>query len=270
LHGAKRGKSSIAARWKADPEPFAELAVLRLITEPEFEAQCREFCGQYPSPRGYLLGGVIMAVDSSVSGELQERIERGDESALLELFASHRDRLKRMVKLRLDRRLQGRLDASDVLQEAYIDVARRAREYVASPAMPVFLWLRFITGQRLVTLHRKHLGSKARDAGLEVSLCHGAWPQATSVSLAAMLLGRLTSPTRAALRAELQRRVQDALNAMEPIDREILTLRHFEELNNNETAQVLGIGKTAASNRYVRALKRLKDSLAGIPGFLDS
>jgi RNA polymerase sigma-70 factor (ECF subfamily) len=206
--------------------------------------------------------------ESGETTELCRRIECGDESALLELFARHRDRLKRMVKLRLDRRLQGRLDASDVLQEAYIDVVRRAREYLASPSMPVFLWLRWITGQRLVTLHRKHFGSKARDVGLEVSLRQGALPQATSVSLAAMLLGRLTSPTRAALRAELQLRVQDALNAMEPIDREILTLRHFEELNNNETALVLGISKTAASNRYVRALKRLKDALAGMPGFL--
>jgi RNA polymerase sigma-70 factor (ECF subfamily) len=219
--------------------------------------------------RGYLKSGGIMAGESSDSMELCRRIEGGDESALLELFARHRERLKRMVNLRLDRRLQGRLDASDVLQEAYIDVARRGREYLAGPSMPVFLWLRWITGQRLVTLHRRHLGTKVRDAGLEVSLRQGAFPQATSVSLAAMLLGRLTSPTRAAQRAELQLRVQDALNAMDPIDREILTLRHFEELSNNETAQVLGIAKTAASNRYVRALKRLKDSLAGMPGFLD-
>ena len=210
-----------------------------------------------------------MLSESSESIELCRRIEQGDPSALLELFARHRDRLKRMVKLRLDRRLQGRLDASDVLQEASLDVARRAREYLANPAMPVDLWLRWITGQRLVTLHRMHFGSKARDAALEVSLRQGTLPQATSVSLAAMLLGRLTSPTRAALRAELQLRVQEVLNAMDPIDREILTLRHFEELNNTETAQVLVISKTAASNRYVRALKRLKDALAGIPGFLD-
>jgi RNA polymerase sigma-70 factor (ECF subfamily) len=212
--------------------------------------------------------GLIMTHESSESIELRRRIERGDESALLELFARHRYRLKRMVKLRLDRRLQGRLDASDVLQEASIDVARRAREFVENRSMPAFLWLRWITGQRLLSLHRRHLGSKARDAGLEVSLHHGALPHATSVSLAEMLLGRLTSPTRAALRAELQLRVQDALNAMEPIDREVITLRHFEELNNHETAQVLGISKTAASNRYIRALKRLKDALADIPGFL--
>ena len=214
--------------------------------------------------------GWIMTSESRESIELGRRIERGDESALLELFARHRDRLKRMVKLRLDRRLQGRFDPSDVLQEAYLDVARRAQEYLANPAMPVFLWLRWITGQRLVTLHRKHFGTKARDVGLEVSLRHGALPQASSVSLAAMLLGRLTSPTRAAQRAELQLRLQEVLNDLDPIDREILTLRHFEELNNNETAQILGISKTAASNRYVRALKRLKDALAGIPGLLDA
>jgi RNA polymerase sigma-70 factor (ECF subfamily) len=213
--------------------------------------------------------GLFMTSEPSDLVELQRRIERGDEAALLDLFTRHRDRLKRMVKLRLDRRLQGRVDASDVLQEASIDVVRRAREYLASPAMPAFLWLRWITGERLLSLHRRHLGSKVRDAGLEVSLHHGALPQATSVSLAAMLLGRLTSPTRAAQRAELQLRLQDALNAMDAVDREILTLRHFEDLNNNETAQVLGISKTAASNRYIRALKRLKDALAGMQGFFD-
>jgi RNA polymerase sigma-70 factor, ECF subfamily len=213
--------------------------------------------------------GLFMTSEPSDLVELQRRIERGDEAALLDLFTRHRDRLKRMVKLRLDRRLQGRIDASDVLQEASIDVVRRAREYMARPSMPAFLWLRWITGERLLSLHRRHLGSKVRDAGLEVSLHHGALPQATSVSLAAMLLGRLTSPTRAAQRAELQLRLQDALNAMDPIDREILTLRHFEDLNNNETAQVLGISKTAASNRYIRALKRLKDALAGMQGFFD-
>jgi RNA polymerase sigma-70 factor (ECF subfamily) len=198
--------------------------------------------------------------------ELRRRIEGGDASALVDLYARHRPRLKQMVKLRLDRRLQGRIDPSDVLQEASIDIVRRAREYLANPSMPVFLWLRWITGQKLLALHRRHLGSKMRDVGMEVSLQQGPLPEATSVSLAAMLLGRLTSPTRAAQRAELRRRLQEALNAMDPTDREILTLRHFEELNNNETALVLGISKTAASNRYIRALARLK---AGLPGFFD-
>ncbi len=210
-----------------------------------------------------------MTGDVSDSIELCRRIDKGDEAALIELFARHRDRLKRMVKLRLDHRLQGRIDPSDVLQDAYIDIARRAREYVADPSMPVLLWLRWITGEKLLFLHRQHLGTKKRDAGVEVSLHHGALPQAGSGSLAAMLLGRLTSPTRAAQRAELQLRLQDALNAMDAIDREVLTLRHFEELNNCETAEVLGIGKKAASSRYIRALKRLKDALADVPGFFE-
>jgi RNA polymerase sigma-70 factor, ECF subfamily len=212
---------------------------------------------------------MFMTTEPSDVVELHRRIERGEESALLDLFTRHRGRLKRMVKLRLDRRLQGRIDPSDVLQEASIDVIRRAREYLANPSMPVFLWLRWLTGERLLALHRRHLGGKMRDAGMEVSLHRGVLPQASSVSLAALLLGRLTSPTRAAQRAELQLRLQDAINAMDPIDREILTLRHFEELNNNETADVLGISKKAASNRYIRALKRLKDALAGLPGFFD-
>jgi RNA polymerase sigma-70 factor (ECF subfamily) len=118
-------------------------------------------------------------------------------------------------------------------------------------------------------MHRKHLGAQIRDANLEVSLHRGALPQATSVSLAELLLGRLTSPTRAARRAEMQVRLQDVLNTMDPIDREVLTLRHFEELSNGETARVLGLTKSAASNRYMRALLRLKETLSGMPGFLD-
>ncbi len=109
--------------------------------------------------------------------------------------------------LRLDRRLQGRLDPSDVLQDAYLDVARRTGQYVAKPSVPVFLWLRLITGQRLAALHRQHLGAQMRDAGQEVSLYRGALPYATSASLAALLLGRLTSPTQAAQRAEVQIRL---------------------------------------------------------------
>jgi RNA polymerase sigma-70 factor (ECF subfamily) len=135
--------------------------------------------------------------------------------------------------------------------------------------MPPFLWLRLVTGQRLAAMHRKHLGAQMRDADLEVSLHRGVLPQATSVSLAELILGRLTSPTRAARRAEMQVRLQEVLNSMDPIDREVLTLRHFEDLSNGETAQVLGLSKSAASNRYMRALLRLRETLAGMPGFID-
>jgi RNA polymerase sigma-70 factor (ECF subfamily) len=209
-----------------------------------------------------------MTHESENLDHLLLRVQDGDAQALVALFTRYRDRLKRMVRLRLDRRLQGRLDPTDVLQDAYLDVARRAGEYVANPSVPVFLWLRLITGQRLMALHRQHLGAQMRDAGQEVSHYHGALPHATSVSLAELLLGRLTSPTQAAQRVEMQIRLQEVINAMNPIDREVLTLRHFEELNNVETAQVLGIQKSTASNRYLRALKRLKDTLATMPGLL--
>jgi RNA polymerase sigma-70 factor (ECF subfamily) len=196
---------------------------------------------------------------------LLRRVREGDNRALVDLFARHRDRLRRMVRIRLDRRLQGRVDPSDVIQEAHIEVLRRAEEYVREPSMPAFLWFRFLVGERLLHAHRRHLGTQMRDAGQEISLHQGAFPQATSVSLAALLLGRLTSPTRAARRAEMQVRLQTILNQMDPIDREVLTLRHFEELSNSETARVLGLEKTAASNRYIRALKRLKEVLATMP-----
>ncbi len=197
--------------------------------------------------------------------DLLTRLEKGDEGAIAELFTRHRERLRRMIRLRLDRRLQGRLDSSDVLQDTYVEVARRARDYVAQPTMPPFLWLRFLTGQTLQALHRHHLKVHMRDAGHEVSLRREV-PRASSVSLAEMLLGRLTSPTRAARRAEMQLKLQELLNSMEPLDREVLALRHLEELSNGEVAHVLGLTKTAASNRYIRALERLKDLLKATPG----
>jgi RNA polymerase sigma-70 factor (ECF subfamily) len=212
---------------------------------------------------------LAMTGDSSDTDGLLRRVVGGEAQAVAELFTRYRDRLRRMVRLRLDHRLQGRLDPSDVLQEAYLDMAKRAVEYATHPTMPVYLWLRFLTGQRLVALHRQHLGAKMRDAVQEVSLYRGALPQASSVSLAAQLLGRLTSPTQAAMRAEMQIRLQEALNSMDPLDREVLTLRHFEELSNNETAQELGIQKAAASNRYIRALRRLKEILASMPGLFN-
>ena len=207
--------------------------------------------------------------DNQRDDDLLARLEAGDERVVNELFTRYRERLRQMVRLRLDRRLQGRIDASDVLQEAYLEVARRAREYVARPTMPPFLWMRFLTAQKLLELHRHHLGARMRDAAQELSLCHRATPQASSVSLAEMLLGRLTSPTLAARRAEMQQKLQEVINSLDPLDREVVALRHFEELSNSEVAQVLGLSKTAASNRYIRALARLKEMLEGIPGFIE-
>jgi RNA polymerase sigma-70 factor (ECF subfamily) len=206
--------------------------------------------------------------DRSETTRLIEQAVRGDQRALGKLVGRHRERLRRMVALRLDHRLQGRVDPSDIIQEACLDAARRLPEYQKNPTMPFFLWLRLLAGQRLVDEHRKHLGAAARDAGREISLYRGALPQTSSAALAAHLLGRLTTPSQAAIRAERKIRLQQALNSMESIDREILALRHFEELSNGEAAAVLGLDRSAASKRYARALIRLKEILASMPGGL--
>lgn len=201
------------------------------------------------------------SMDDSESRRLVERARGGDPAAVGDIFARHRDRLRRMVDMRLDRRLQGRIDASDVIQEAHLEVAQRLSEYLADPKLPLFLWLRLVVGERLTKLHRTHLGTQKRDAALEVSIFREALPAASSAALAAHLLGKHTSPTQAAVRAERLMRLQEAINALDPIDREILSLRHFEELSRSEAAMALGIEEAAAAKRYVRAMKRLKDLL---------
>jgi RNA polymerase sigma-70 factor (ECF subfamily) len=210
-----------------------------------------------------------MENNSADTTRFLELARAGDKPALNELLARYRARLRRMVELRLDRRLQARIDASDVIQDAYVDVVRRLDEYLREPKYPLFLWLRLIVGERLLKLHRHHLGTQMRDAGLEVSIYRGALPAASSAALAAQLLGKHTSPTQAAVRAERMLRLQEALNTLDPMDREVLSLRHFEEMTLAETALSLQIEESAAAKRYIRALKRLKVILASMPGGLE-
>ena len=183
------------------------------------------------------------------------------------LLATHRGRLRRMVTLRLDRRLRGRIDPSDVIQEAYLEATGRRDDYEQQDdPMPPFLWLRFLVLQQLQIAYRKQLGTKARDVGREVSM-HAVAPQGTtSAALAERLLGRESRASEAAIRAERKRRLQESLDAMDPVDREILALRHFEQLTNRECAQVLGLNESAATKRHLRALARLKDTLSAMPG----
>jgi RNA polymerase sigma-70 factor, ECF subfamily len=218
-------------------------------------------------------GGEAANMTSSDAADLSQllaRLRQGEQQALAELFARYRGPLRRMIALRLDHRLQGRVSPSDVLQEAYIDAFKRVEHYFAKPDMPIFLWLRWIAGQRLVEVHRQHLAAQSRDAGLEISLTYAGVPGASSTSLAARLVGHLTSPSEALVKAERYALLEDALAQMEPLDREVLALRHFEELSNQETAEALGIQPAAASKRYVRALRRLKDILIDLPGFRDN
>jgi RNA polymerase sigma-70 factor (ECF subfamily) len=205
--------------------------------------------------------------NSAVTHRLLERASAGDPASWGELLTRHGDRLRRMVALRLHPRLQGRVDPADVLQDVQLEAWTRLPSYLADRPMPFFLWLRFLAGQRLLALERHHLGAQRRAAGREVSLYRGSMPEASSAALAAQLVGRHTSPSQAAIRAERKIRLQEALNGMESLDREILALRHFEHLSNAEAARELGIHESAASKRYLRALVRLKDILSRLPGF---
>lgn len=202
------------------------------------------------------------------NADLLRRVREGDQQALAELFSLHRDRLWRIINFRLDSRLLGRVDADDVLQEAYLAAAQRIEHYLDDSTQTFFIWLRLIANQTMIDVHRRHLGAQMRDASRDMSI-HAHYAQATSMSIASQLLGNFTSPSQIAMRDEVANQLDQAIDSMEPIDREVLALRHFEELTNSEVAEVLGIQQKAASIRYVRALKRLKDVVNKLPGFND-
>lgn len=180
------------------------------------------------------------------------------EDVLGAILEEHRPRLERMVRFRMDPRLRQRIGVSDVLQEAFVEAAQRIPGYLEEPKMPFFLWLRFITAQRLLMLRRKHVGAQKRDVRKQVPLRAQRFPGASSVVLADALIASDTTPTHAVAREEMRAQLARALEEMRPADREVLVLRHFEGLTNAETAAELGIEKKAASKRYLRALERIR------------
>lgn len=188
--------------------------------------------------------------------ELERELRAGDDTRMALLIERYRERLARMVHFRLDPRLVGRLDAEDVLQEVWIEAGKRLQAF-RDDDKPFLVWIRLITQQTMIDLHRKHLGAKMRSAGREV----GA---PASGTLSGFFVANATSPSGAVMREELRQKIEQALASMEEIDREVLLLRHFEELSNKEAATVLGIQENAASNRYVRALGRLKGFLGDL------
>ncbi len=193
---------------------------------------------------------------------LLESARQGSETATAELFSRYADRLKRLLRLRLSRDLQGRVDEDDVLQEAYLEASRRLGEYLREPPVPFFLWLRQITSDRMIDLHRRHLGAQKRDANREVALHRGSMPAANSASIAIQLEGHLTTPSQAFAREEVRDTIQQALDDLPELDREVLALRHFEQLTTVEAAHILGITPSNASTRYWRALERMRSILS--------
>lgn len=210
-----------------------------------------------------------MDTSSDELEDLQKQLIQGDENALARLFDLHRDRLWRIVQFRMDPRMAGRLDPDDVLQDAFVDAAKRLHHYSEEKQFSPFVWLRLIVGQTLTDAHRKHMQAKQRDASREAAPAKGNFPNATSLSLANILSAHVTTPSQTLGRTEQNAKLRQAIDTMEPIDQEVLALRHFEELSNKEIAEVLGIEQKAASIRYVRAVSRLKKVLGSIPDFSD-
>lgn len=185
-------------------------------------------------------------------------------AALGDELAVYRDRLKLVVCLRMDHRVQGRVDPSDVIQDTFLEACRRIDDYLADPSVSFFVWLRFLAKQRLAMIHRQHLRVQARDARRDVPLYDSGFNSVSAAALAAQLAARLTSPSMKLHKVEWKVRIQNALDQLDANSREILELRHFEQLSNSESAEVLGLSPTAACNRYVRALERLKLALGPV------
>jgi len=198
--------------------------------------------------------------------ELMRLAAAGDGESWQALVGRSRDRLRRVVVFRLDPRLRGRVDPSDVLQDAYLEAWQDLGSYLERPEIPFFLWLRGIAGNKLRELHRHHLGAQRRDPRREVSIQGGATAETTTTALPAQLLGDLTHASEEAVRHELKLRLHAVIDAMDPLDREVLALRYFEQLSPAETARVLGIKEKAAGVRYLRAVRRLKEILQSLGG----
>jgi RNA polymerase sigma-70 factor, ECF subfamily len=200
--------------------------------------------------------------------QLLVRAAAGDGAAWGALLTAHQERLARMVAFRMDPRLRGRIDAADIVQDAFVEASEHREDYFRAPTVPLFLWLRGVVSNKLLEVHRHHLGTRMRDVKRDQPLESPPQWDDTTAALCAYLIGHLTSPSVAAERIEVRKRLTEALEKMEATDREVLTLRHFEQLTNAEAAQVVGIQERAAAKRYLRALERLKAILSELPGGL--
>jgi RNA polymerase sigma-70 factor (ECF subfamily) len=191
------------------------------------------------------------------TAELVERASGGDDRARQALLIRHYERLVRMAAVRLDRRLAPRVDPADVVQEAMLEASQNLSDYLRDRPLPFHAWLRQYVGQRISKLHRHHLGTQRRSVRREEA---GDWylPEESTALLAGRLVDRETSPSRRIQREELRERVQAALARLGPRDREVIILRHLEQLSTAEAAEVLGISEAAVKKRHLRALERLR------------
>ncbi|MBI4603535.1 MAG: sigma-70 family RNA polymerase sigma factor [Planctomycetes bacterium] len=199
--------------------------------------------------------------DATETQELIAKAREGDPGAVDRLLARHREALRRMVELRLDRAEAARVDASDVLQETLLEASRRLPEYLRDPAMPFHLWIRHIARDRIIDAHRRHRAAGRRSVDREQRLEAAPFSSQSSIQLIGRLEAAGLTPASAAIREELARRFEAAVAAMDDDDREVILMRHLEDLSNQEVAAALGLSEPAASMRYLRALRRLRAAL---------
>lgn len=201
-------------------------------------------------------------MDKTSKQDCLQRLRDGDPDALGEMFAEHQQRLLHIIRVRMDRRLAARVDAEDVLQEVFLDAAARVKHFIDNHSGSFFIWLRLVTNQTMANLYRRHLDTRMRDARRDVSMHSGKTIDTQSRPIAMQLIGHLTSPSNAAMRQESIEKLEQAIEELKPMDREAIALRHFELLDNKEVAEVLDINEKAASIRYIRAIRRLKEAIS--------
>jgi RNA polymerase sigma-70 factor (ECF subfamily) len=200
--------------------------------------------------------------DADKTQDLLAGAAEGRPDAVNRLMDRHRDALRRLVALRMDRRMAGRVDASDIVQDVLVEASQRLADYLRDPQMPFHLWLRSIARDRMIDLHRRHRAQR-RDVAREQPMAAAASPDRSSFNLAAQLRDEGLTPAAAVIKEELERRFWGAIDELEESDREIILMRHAEHLGNGETAQALGISPAAAGMRYLRAIRRLRSALGG-------
>jgi RNA polymerase sigma-70 factor (ECF subfamily) len=193
-----------------------------------------------------------------------DQVRRDEPGAVDRLLAQQREPVRRMIDLRLDPAIVQRVDASDVVQEVMLEASRRLKDYIANPTMPFSLWLRHLAKDHLIDAHRRHHQARKRGVDREQPLRGPAWADQSSIELAAQLVDQERTPASEAIQQELQRKLHAAIAELDDIDREVILMRHFEQLSNQEVAEELKLTEPAASMRYLRAVRRLRDLL--VPG----
>ena len=200
--------------------------------------------------------------DNEKTQELLDKVKAGESDAANRLLDRHRDALRQMVAMRLDKKIQGRVDASDIVQDVMIEANRRLERYLEDPAMPFHLWLRHMAKDRLIDAYRRHRGSAKRSVDREQPMVAVGGMNHSTMELAAHLADGEMTPAAAATMHELQSRFEAAINELAEADQEIVLMRHFEHLTNQEAAAALNLSEPAASMRYLRAMRRLRELLA--------